>query len=531
MRARIFVVVGPPGTGKSEYLKRQAERAAQTVGPERVLICSLTRTAALNIRARVLTVPERNVGTLHSLCYRMLSWPGIATEKDCVAAWNELHPYWRIGVADEDATDGDDPIADGGVAPVVEKVDLLRHLKKPLETWDEDARAFHAAWSAFKAERNVIDFTDMIERVAEMTWLGPPGEPAVLLVDEAQDLSPLEMDVIRGWSQHVETCIIAGDPDQWLFSWRGAVPELFMPGAVPDDQVIVLQQSWRVPKAAHRAALELIEQCANRRHVVYKPTDVEGTLEPSGPPFASGSALGELAQRHVEQADSGSIMFVAPCSYSLEPLIGQLRKAGIPYHNPYRTKNGRWNPMGPRKGTSMADRLVAFTSLARTGRPWEPEELKAWMMGLAAEKALARGVKSKLERNEIDPPRTVEELGRLLKRPEEVEAVIAGSLDWYEAHVQAALKPRLEFPLTVARRHGVLALRERPRVILGTIHSVKGGEADKVVVSPDLSYRGMETLATEPDTVRRMLYVGMTRTQRDLVLSQPSQRFRHAAMW
>jgi len=60
----------------------------------------------------------------------------------------------------------------------------------------------------------------------------------------------------------------------------------------------------------------------------------------------------------------------------------------------------------------------------------------------------------------------------------------------------------------------------RPRVTIGTIHSVKGGEADHVYVFPDMSPAGMDNSST--DSIVRMFYVAMTRAKKTLHLCRPS---------
>ena len=58
-----YQVIGPPGTGKTTYLKRQVERAASQLGPSEVMVCSLTRAAAAEIRGRELPIPADRVET------------------------------------------------------------------------------------------------------------------------------------------------------------------------------------------------------------------------------------------------------------------------------------------------------------------------------------------------------------------------------------------------------------------------------------------------------------------------------------
>ena len=53
--------------------------------------------------------------------------------------------------------------------------------------------------------------------------------------------------------------------------------------------------------------------------------------------------------------------------------------------------------------------------------------------------------------------------------------------------MNAELRQRVQFPAMVAAKRGPRALAETPQVIVGTIHSVKGGQADVVYLFPDLS--------------------------------------------
>ena len=57
---------------------------------------------------------------------------------------------------------------------------------------------------------------------------------------------------------------------------------------------------------------------------------------------------------------------------------------------------------------------------------------------------------------------------------------------------------------------------------MGTVHSVKGGQAESVFLIPELSVPSREAwlsgAAKERDEIRRMIYVGMTRASRSLTV-------------
>jgi superfamily I DNA/RNA helicase len=97
-------------------------------------------------------------------------------------------------------------------------------------------------------------------------------------------------------------------------------------------------------------------------------------------------------------------------------------------------------------------------------------------------------------------------------------------LKWWTDRVIPAFRKRIQFPASIAARRGGEALVEPPRVIVGTIHSVKGGEADVVYLFPDLSKAGdaqYRQLGAARDSVIRQFYVGVTRSRETLYLCSP----------
>ena len=80
--------------------------------------------------------------------------------------------------------------------------------------------------SKYKKERNLYDFTDMIiEFVARATLEDIVPNLDVLIIDEAQDLLPVQWEMAKVLMKHSERVFIAGDDDQSIFKWAGANPE------------------------------------------------------------------------------------------------------------------------------------------------------------------------------------------------------------------------------------------------------------------------------------------------------------------
>ena len=69
-------------------------------------------------------------------------------------------------------------------------------------------------------------------------------------------------------------------------------------------------------------------------------------------------------------------------------------------------------------------------------------------------------------------------------------------------------------------------LNKEARIKLSTIHSVKGGEADNVVLLTDLSLNTMKAYEQNPDDENRLFYVGATRTKEHLHIIEPKQKYK-----
>lgn len=526
-----FRIFGPPGTGKTTYLTRQLNRAAEVVGPQNIMVASFTKAAAAEIAGRDTPLSDEQIGTLHSFCYRALGRPPMIDVK----AWNEYAPQYALSEyaepnIDEMAVDatysttGDELLA---------QAQLLRAKMVPVNLWPTYVQAFHRKWEDFKRETGTIDFTDMIELALRDTEAAP-GEPLIGFFDEVQDFAPLELALVRKWAKRMDMVLLAGDDDQAIYGFKGAIPDAFLDPPVPENQKRVLKQSYRVPRAIQALAQAWIEKVSRREPKEYSPRDLEGEVRRiQAGNWRHPEAMIEDAQRYLEAGKT--VMFLTTCAYMLEPLKATLRKQGIPFHNPYRRRRGDWNPLRPGRGTSTTERVLAFFRLHQAANPewapgdpdtptWRNDDFAMWTALVKASEVFKRGAKKAFEQLPADYYLRTSQLWDVFN-PGHFHMALYQDPDWLEAVLLASKAAAASFPLTVIRKHGTEALKETPQVIIGTIHSVKGGEADVVYLMPDLSqagYQEWQAAGEQRDGVRRLFYVGMTRAKEVLVLCQPA---------
>lgn len=525
-----FRVFGPPGCGKTTTLSRLIAGACQSYGSEAVLVSSFTRAAARELVGRELPLDESRIGTLHALCYRALERPKLVS-RGHLQDWNQTYPTRAFGGIQ---TDVDDPYglmeSDGTQDGdrLLQELNRLRGLQVDPDAWPVRIQSFAEDWTDFKAMTGTIDFTDLIAQCLQDRLPIPHGA-SVLFLDEVQDFSPLELALARHWGSQCERFYLAGDDDQCLYRFKGSTPDAFLSPALPAEQVQVLGQSYRVPRAVHAAASAWIESVEQRHPKTYRPKPVDGLVDTLPLNYRYPCVIQDQLDEWL--AAGKTVAFLASCSFFLDKLKHQLRDWGIPFHNPYRRSRGDWNPLSVKAGTvSAADRVVAFTQPAR-GQWWTYASLWRWVQPLDGDRILTHGAKTSIRRKaESDEtagkPVDVADLESWFTDARFADAAGAGNLAAYrDAGFIGSYERAMSYALAIGEQRGVEALTTTPQVILGTIHSVKGGEADIVVLFPDLSPSGYQEWSTpgEPhDAVRRCFYVGMTRAKEALYWAQPS---------
>lgn len=507
--AREFRTFGPPGTGKTTWLARQCEHALHKFPASDIYAVSFTRAAAIELAGRSTGIPKENIGTIHSLCYRRLHQPPIIeTETEFLEEWNLRYGHmWPVA--------GEAPL-DEWPGAGADKALMTWNRDRGLLRKDSIEANFAEAWEAFKTECGVCDFTDLLLNAPESIGA------AVLLVDEVQDLTPLQWRIVRQWGETPEVFCVVGDDDQTIYEWLGARPDEFL-RPLPEDHILTLSQSYRLPRAIHGYAQRWIEPINPRRRAKeFKPRDAEGSVERCGATWKEATALVEAVLERAEQGRK--VMVLATCGFMMRPCIKALRRAGALYHNPYRPKRGEWNPIRP---SSTLSRVASFLKLSRGLAAMDREILSRTELWrdlsqlIRVKDTMRRGAKTEIK----DAPDVLEDPLLAMSKwfnPASLTAIEKRDLEWLEANLTARSARAAEYPLEIIKRRGEGMLTKVPQIVVGTIHSVKGGEADDVFLFPDISWSADEAVRIQgvpmEDAIRRQFYVGMTRARENLFL-------------
>lgn len=539
--------IGPPGCGKTTYLAtttRQLVDWSRNHNPDTwqsdILLCSLTKAAAAEIAGRDLPLPARQVGTLHSHAYHALGSPTLT--EDQLDDFNREHPTMAVSTSKGGV---DDPKWDRASCQLGDELEQLYGLyraRKVPRPWPNRVQAFADVWEQWKADADLMDFADLIDNAFNETVCAP-GAPSIICVDEAQDLSRAEHDLITKWGMSAGHVILVGDPDQAIYEWRGAAPNELYSGKIPNEHRRVLGQSYRVPRAVHALSQRWRQKLRNPYPIEYLPRDADGAVVRCGSSYKEpGAAIG-LAEERL--AAGKSVMIIASCDYLIKPTVTELRRRSLPFSNPWRRKRGDWNPLAPKHGTSMTDRIIALLCVlpSEDGRMWTWNEVERWSAPLAANLIFQPRLRAEFERlakaepDEVMPNAQIEQLmnpdaldafvsyyQKTANDDYDVRHVVRGILAWWRDRMLPSKQQAADYPIAVACTHGLEAIKTEPKLFVGTGHSFKGSEADVVIVYPDISpagYREWENEGTR-DAVVRLGYVMVTRAREEVVICQPA---------
>jgi superfamily I DNA/RNA helicase len=152
------------------------------------------------------------------------------------------------------------------------------------------------------------------------------GEPVTLIVDEVQDMSWLMwMVVIRASGDGVEELIVAGDPDQAIYSGLHPIALDVFNRITQVGEIAVLKQSHRVPNNIARFAqayLNLIAGGATWRNWV--GTDAFGSIRFVKPE--------DMLREVLKSYNNFKIFILAPTNKAVVPTAINLMRLGVVPH-------------------------------------------------------------------------------------------------------------------------------------------------------------------------------------------------------
>ena len=253
-------VIAGPGTGKTKTLVSRIAYLIEKkkVDPASVTAVTFTRKAAQEMRKRLQRQFKRkraadaiHIGTFHSLCMQMLKARQrdltLLDESEAQSLAEEVLRRHSLSVSPK---------------KWLQELSRFKNGAEADETvLTEDTKEDYAA---LLRRYQAVDYDDLLLQ-AEALWSveeAPEESRAFtyLLVDEFQDINPVQYRLIRAWSRNAASVFVIGDPDQAIYGFRGSDSQCF--ARFQEDyapvKTIRLLRNYRSTPQVLRCALPMI---------------------------------------------------------------------------------------------------------------------------------------------------------------------------------------------------------------------------------------------------------------------------------
>lgn len=513
------VVIGPPGTGKTTYLMGIVQNLIRNewTKPDEIAFVSYSRAAVETARDRIRKATGRAerdfryFRTLHSmfgslLGYRMEDY----LKPSDLKTFYRLAGYMQPETCDNDLLDRIEEPSRGDL--LMRMLDYKRQTMQT--TWHalaladgrveiEEFNDFEERYAEFRNTLQLVDHTDILERAMERGLQIPVD---ILIVDEAQDLSPLQVALITPSVEGARKVWVAGDDDQSIYQFQGSSPAWLMSlWANPSWERKLLDLSHRCPEPVRQLGEVVINRCTTRIAKTYRSKHNKGSVVRATWAYA----VHKLTSLTVEEtgyvlARTGSFCANA-CNILFDSDV------------PYRIDNARGgaNPLGQ----SAIMLAVEVLSALRDGHDVPMADMLRVLNSIPVRNHdyVLPTTKAQLERA---PLATV-------GRDNAARFGFTGLIRAIDRDLWDVL--RVKYPPRRDQRDELQWLRRQwelngsrwpsPRVTVMTWHASKGREADVVVLDPSLNKVCMSTLdGPDADGEHRCAYVAVTRSKRDLII-------------
>jgi DNA helicase-2/ATP-dependent DNA helicase PcrA len=567
-----LLILAGAGTGKTNTLAhRVAHLILQGASPERILLLTFTRRAALEMTRRAQRIVGEVMkevrlpwsGTFHSIANRLIRRHcravglgesfSVLDRGDAADLMDLVRHERGLSKAEKRF-----PRKDTCLAIYSHRVNTQRPLAQTLQEqfpwcaeWEGELNGLFKAYVERKLANQALDYDDLLLYWhAMMADAGLAAEVGArfdhILVDEYQDTNVLQAGILRGLRPSGQGLTVVGDDAQAIYSFRAATVEniLGFPRQFEGAAVVPLEENYRSTQQVLDAANALIgkqlyskgkagakpryvtvaDDEAQARYVVKQVLEARERgmlLRRQAVLFRSSHHADllelELVRRNIPYVKYGGLKFLEAAH--VKDLLAVLRWADNPKN---RVAAFRGLQLEAGVGPATAGRI--FTRFEAGGFSWQSlrsgsasfDELMAFLQAHAWEGQLQR------VREWYEPH---------LERLYDSAQVRAGDLLQLE-RIAASFRTReaflTEMALDPPAATGDLAgapYLDEDYLVLSTVHSAKGQEWDAVHILNVADGNFPSEFSTgKPELIeeeRRLLYVAMTRARTDLHLLAP----------
>ena len=514
LHKKTIKIYGPPGTGKTYTLIERIlkKHLAKGIRPERIAFISFTNKAVNTAVERALSAfPQYTIEnftrfkTLHKYCRRYFQ-EEVFDIKSCMIDFalqesilkrsdNRLeddefiYKDWSLSIYDKARNMMEDPIQ--VFKREAYKKDNIDVFQRKISTYEH--------YKNGGGESSFIDFTDMISKAIDE--INFPSLD-ILILDEAQDFTPLQWSVLFKIASNSKRVYLAGDDDQGIYQWNGADSKYFttyFPG-----RKVVLRKTRRFGEAIHHFTEIIRRGIIDSEEKEYLPSSKDGSVKRY------------LNFKEIDFTQEGTWFILGRVNKVVNELRMAAKEAGLYFGD---NKN---NKSFDRKQWTAIKSWTAISN-GKTITKYDAEIMFKYIRDL--EKDAFR--QDKFWMGEPDfKTYNFEALKEWcgLTVPDEKK----NKEWWWILRRNFTSRQKIYF-IRLLKRYGQQQLNEEPKIVIDTIHSVKGGEADHVVLASKNDYASDFGRKTKLDKSgeRKVYYTGASRAKNTLHILSTDYKYHY----
>ena len=347
-----MLVLAGPGSGKTSVIVARCARLIrkEKIPASRILVVTFSRLAAEGMKKRFLRhigadSTQAVFGTFHSTFFGILSQAyglgpdNILTEEEKVRLLRTLLIENGMDQAPEE-----DFIREilGEISTVKENRVSIEHYHSVCCP-DDLFQTVYRAYVQTNRLRRKLDFDDMLTDCYDLFVRRPDilafwrERFSWIMVDEFQDINPLQYDILRMLAAPADNLFVVGDDDQSIYRFRGASPDIMLhfEKDFPAARRVVLGVNYRCSGNILETAVQVIEH--NRKRF---QKDLS-TPNPQGPPVGISifrtppdeyrHIAAEMVQRMEKGEDPGKTAVLFRTNQEAEGLVREFLDRQIPF--------------------------------------------------------------------------------------------------------------------------------------------------------------------------------------------------------
>ena len=268
-----MLVLAGPGSGKTFVITRRIQYLIEEhhVKPEDILVITFTKAAAMEMQERFLQISNQKgcpvqFGTFHATFFQILKHTYKFSAENIIREGDKYQLIAQILAAlppelesQDEAQDMEQDADNDRIQRLLSEISKVKNNGMEPQEFESETvsqELFLYLYQAYKKEMNrrrLIDFDDMVLLCRDLLLARPETlrlwqeRFRYILIDEFQDICPLQYEVVRLLAKPRDNLFIVGDDDQAIYGFRGSKPEIMLnfQKDYPNAKQVLLNVNYR----------------------------------------------------------------------------------------------------------------------------------------------------------------------------------------------------------------------------------------------------------------------------------------------